>query len=819
MAISASDGGSGKGLHSMATLRAVGFHKKWDYNGSTAAPEAAALSVLVVPPEDYAPPTLSHCIDVSYLRGTTVRIPRKVKSVRLTDCSELLLVVEVGVVASVELFRCRRVTVRLVGGASSLSYLRLDDCSEALVALTALPADGLRVVHSGCHAIKLSCPSGTHSLPDTLCSTLGAAPAAPTTSVLCVGSGPGGFGSLLSPPAPPAPPQANSFKVLIIGAGVSGLALAAALPPHVPVCILEARSRVGGRVCGGVVGGLPVDLGAAWLHGGVGVGGGGAACAHPALSHGLGGGASGSGSGSGSGSRAFPGPGNPWLRAPARCIMYCLGATQEAGSEREDEAWEALLGGTASLACTLCWQCGRGSAPEVDPVGGGGVGGAGALVCGGGGVLCRACSSSSSPAAASHPSLLELASKAAALLPLDPTLLPRLLWRLDLYAAWFGAPSAARLSWREAACTPPASGGGTGFGDLPGPHALPEGGMEGLVAALHRSAVQERGPRTLLRLGARVVAIDTCGAGAGGCRVTLASGEVFHGLHTVLSVPLPCLAASCSGAAPSPSPSPSPSTQRPPVTPAAIAFTPPLPSWKASVLRKAPIRLSRYKKVFLAWEEPWWPPSWPPFLALCPDTAAGGSAAASPANAALEPRSSSWPFTLVENYAALCGKPILVGICIFGEGGQGGKEEEVPSPTALVQTLLGLLGRSCKSLGELPPPCETLVTSWEKDSLAGCGSFACMPFSSTSPAQSEEERERDSAALARPIPCGAGLAGEAAGRHEGGALAALLEAHGGLYFTGDAFDEEHMGSVHGAIFSGRRVAQDIESVLRNEAPP
>ncbi|MGH3146821.1 MAG: flavin monoamine oxidase family protein [Rubrobacter sp.] len=60
---------------------------------------------------------------------------------------------------------------------------------------------------------------------------------------------------------------AEPRRVVVVGAGLAGLAAANALRTSgVEVVVLEARDRIGGRAHTASLGGVPVDLGAAWIH-------------------------------------------------------------------------------------------------------------------------------------------------------------------------------------------------------------------------------------------------------------------------------------------------------------------------------------------------------------------------------------------------------------------------------------------------------------------------------------------------------------------------------------------------------------------------
>ena len=63
------------------------------------------------------------------------------------------------------------------------------------------------------------------------------------------------------------PDKPRLHKVIIIGAGISGLEAASVLKANnIDVIILEARNRIGGRILTTTMDGANTDLGAAWLH-------------------------------------------------------------------------------------------------------------------------------------------------------------------------------------------------------------------------------------------------------------------------------------------------------------------------------------------------------------------------------------------------------------------------------------------------------------------------------------------------------------------------------------------------------------------------
>lgn len=67
---------------------------------------------------------------------------------------------------------------------------------------------------------------------------------------------------------PGSAPKIQKESVLVVGAGIAGLAAARHLTDHgFDVTVIEARNRPGGRIWTDTTLGAPVDLGAAWIHG------------------------------------------------------------------------------------------------------------------------------------------------------------------------------------------------------------------------------------------------------------------------------------------------------------------------------------------------------------------------------------------------------------------------------------------------------------------------------------------------------------------------------------------------------------------------
>jgi len=355
-----------------------------------------------------------------------------------------------------------------------------------------------------------------------------------------------------------------------------------------------------------------------------------------------------------------------------------------------------------------------------------------------------------------------------------PTLASKLAWRVRSLACWLGYSHPKDVGVGEVSTPPPLHGGGVGWGDLPGYHAMPASpGMTSLVSSLVRKASTSN--RLAVYLDSRVTSIDSRAEKGDGIRLKACGvgGEEisFTAKYAVIALPLPVLAAAAAAGEEGVGYATT-------TTSSSINFTPPLPRWKTRALLSGEITLSRYRKVFLSWTEPWWPTSWPAILAL----------------------HNAPPFLLIENYLSLKGIPVLVGISMDPPPASGG--EKFTLVLSLTRILAAIAAQERPPLGHPPPPSDALVSHWEDSKVTGSGCWA-------SPATREGISPETLSALKAPIPAGGGLAGEAASGHSLAVLNQILGAQGGLFFAGEALHEEHMGSVHACLFSGEGVATDI----------
>ena len=223
----------------MSLLKKRGFFSVWEFDGEKN--QGSLESPLILPPLE-AENSLAHSVHLTNLPSkTAVRVPCKVKSILLSDSEDIVLHIERGVVASVEILRCAKVVVHLRGLAS---YLRADDSRELHFSLCTLPEDGIRLISSCCHSMRASWEGGGYYvIPDSSLDTRLLPGLGSTTSLFAPGTGMGGWGvsgGSVSAAELPRAVDSKLYDVCIVGGGISGLAVAANLPENLSCVLVEA---------------------------------------------------------------------------------------------------------------------------------------------------------------------------------------------------------------------------------------------------------------------------------------------------------------------------------------------------------------------------------------------------------------------------------------------------------------------------------------------------------------------------------------------------------------------------------------------------
>ncbi|KAG0356405.1 hypothetical protein BGZ54_000736, partial [Gamsiella multidivaricata] len=195
-----------------------------------------------------------------------------------------------------------------------------------------------------------------------------------------------------------------------------------------------------------------------------------------------------------------------------------------------------------------------------------------------------------------------------------------------------------------------------------------------------------------------------------------------------------------------------------------IDFLPPLPPWKEQAVRHLGFGL--LNKLVLVFEKPFWDPASDFFGCV------GRGQEESYVNGHdLESyRSSRGKFYMFWSCAAVSGLPVLVALM----AGQSAYDCERMPKEDLVQEALETLGLIHPHIHPIPNPIETIVTRWSQDEFAQ-GSYSFV---------GKEARGEDYDLLAKPI-------GDQ------------------LYFAGEATCRQYPATAHGAYLSGLKVAKEI----------
>ena len=195
-----------------------------------------------------------------------------------------------------------------------------------------------------------------------------------------------------------------------------------------------------------------------------------------------------------------------------------------------------------------------------------------------------------------------------------------------------------------------------------------------------------------------------------------------------------------------------------------IQFEPPLPDWKQDVISRMGFGL--LNKLVLVFERPFWDTERDMFGLLRPHRTGNG-------RKQQDYEAGRGQFYLFWNCIKTSGLPVLIALM----AGNAAHEAEVTPDKVLVESCVSQL-RQVFGHDEVPMPLETVVSRWKSDPFAR-GTYSYV---------SAESKSTDFDVLARPID--------------------------NLFFAGEATCRTHLATVHGAFFSGQRVANEVlESLI------
>ncbi|CAG0907491.1 unnamed protein product, partial [Cyprideis torosa] len=198
-------------------------------------------------------------------------------------------------------------------------------------------------------------------------------------------------------------------------------------------------------------------------------------------------------------------------------------------------------------------------------------------------------------------------------------------------------------------------------------------------------------------------------------------------------------------------------------------FSPTLPDWKRHAVEG--LEFGATEKVFLTWDQPWWPPEEPSGglkegLSFC--------WAADPPRVGDGEGDLRW-WTEILGFYVVHGQPNTLVGWITGEAARQMAEA---SDEEVTRRCMEVIRRFCRSFGPIPDPIDMVRSSWARDpNFMGAYSY---------PSLRTAEKGHSFESLSRPVGCPPRL-----------------------FFAGEATVKEHYGTTHAALGSGRREAKRV----------